>query len=87
MTNANYIQWLESMIVGCDELGGMEREKAVYQDCLKKARTLVKNNAVLPHVVGRSERLEAKRKDFCLWYYAQSQPLDANKIADWFASN
>jgi hypothetical protein len=38
-------------------------------------------------VVGRSEQLEAKREKFCLWYYAQSQPLDANKIADWFASN
>ena len=40
MTNANYIQWLETMIVGCDELGGMEREKAIYQNCLKKARNL-----------------------------------------------
>ena len=53
MTNANYIQWLERMIVGCDELGDMEREKAVYQDCLKKARTLVKNNAALPLVMPR----------------------------------
>ena len=40
MTNANYIQWLETMIVGCDDLGGMEREKAIYQNCLKKARNL-----------------------------------------------
>jgi len=40
MTNANYIQWLETMIVGCDDLGGMEREKAIYQNCLKKARSL-----------------------------------------------
>jgi len=43
MTNANYIQWLETMIVGCDELGGMEREKAIYQNCLKKARNLGQN--------------------------------------------
>ena len=40
MTNSNYIQWLETMIVGCDDLGGMEREKAIYQNCLKKARNL-----------------------------------------------
>ena len=37
-----------------------------------------------PHVSGQ---LEAIRTDFCLWYYAQSQPLDANKVVDWFASN
>lgn len=34
-----------------------------------------------------SGQLEALRKDFCLWYYAQSQPLDAHKVVDWFASN
>jgi tRNA(Ile)-lysidine synthase TilS/MesJ len=34
-----------------------------------------------------SGQLEAIRKDFCLWYYAQSQPLDAHKVIDWFASN
>ena len=43
MTNANYIQWLETMIIGCDDLGGMEREKAIYQNCLKKARNLGRN--------------------------------------------
>ena len=30
---------------------------------------------------------EEKRKDFCLWYYAQSQPLDANRIFEWFNSH
>jgi hypothetical protein len=40
----------------------------------------------LPVVSGRSEQLEEKRKDFCLWYYSQSQPLDANEIVEWFAS-
>jgi hypothetical protein len=34
-----------------------------------------------------SGELEAIRTDFCLWYYAQSQPLDAHKVVDWFASN
>ena len=34
-----------------------------------------------------SGQLEALREDFCLWYYAQSQPLDAHKVVDWFASN
>jgi hypothetical protein len=27
---------------------------------------------------------EETRQDFCLWYYAQSQPLDANKVFEWF---
>lgn len=40
MINVEYIQWLEMMIEGCDDLGGMEREKAIYQNCLKKARSL-----------------------------------------------
>jgi hypothetical protein len=31
-----------------------------------------------------SEALEETRKDFCIWYYAQSQPLDANKVFEWF---
>ena len=40
MTNIEYIKWLERMIEGCNDLKGMEREKAIYQSCLKKARTL-----------------------------------------------
>ncbi len=43
MTNADYIQWLEIMVVGCNDLGGMEIEKAIYQNCLKQARTLWRN--------------------------------------------
>jgi len=39
--HSDYIDWLERMIEGCVDLGGMEREKAVYQNCLKKIR---KNN-------------------------------------------
>lgn len=29
-----------------------------------------------------NELPEDKRKEFCLWYYAQPQPLDANKVFD-----
>jgi hypothetical protein len=29
---------------------------------------------------------EEIRKHFCLWYYAQSQPLDANKVFEWMRS-
>jgi hypothetical protein len=29
---------------------------------------------------------EEQRKDFCLWYYAESQPLDANKVFEWFTN-
>jgi len=35
-----YIHWLENMIEGCVDLGGLEKEKAIYQHCLKKARKL-----------------------------------------------
>lgn len=31
-----------------------------------------------------AEAGEETRKDFCIWYYAQSQPLDANKVFAWF---
>lgn len=58
-----------------------------FKDLVERLELLekaVKNNAVLPHVSGR---LEAIRNVFCLWYYAQSQPLDAHKVVDWFASN
>jgi hypothetical protein len=40
MDAKDFEKWLESMIAGCDELEGMEREKATYQNCLKKARKL-----------------------------------------------
>jgi len=40
MTYKEYIHWLESMIERCNNIGGMEREKVIYQQCLKKARKL-----------------------------------------------
>jgi len=30
------------------------------------------------------DEIENERKKFCLWYYAQSQPLDANKVFKYF---
>lgn len=39
----SYIDWIEIMIRGCIEIGGLEREKAVYMQCLKKARELNTN--------------------------------------------
>lgn len=42
MKTSEYIQWLERMIQGCNDLGGMEREKSVYQNCLKKVRQINK---------------------------------------------
>lgn len=42
-------------------------------------------NGVLP-IPDVSGLLENKRKAFCIWYYAQSQPLDANKVFDWFST-
>lgn len=32
------IDWIELKIKGCDELGGMEKEKATYQNVLKQVR-------------------------------------------------
>ena len=32
----------------------------------------------------QAEGSEETRREFCLWYYAQSQPLDANKVFAWF---
>lgn len=32
------------------------------------------------HSVMQAEGSEETRRKFCLWYYAQSQPLDANKV-------
>jgi hypothetical protein len=34
--------WLERMIEGCNDLGGMEREKATYQSVLKKYKEINK---------------------------------------------
>jgi hypothetical protein len=79
-----YIKWLENKIEVCLEDKDLKREHWAFCQALKKYRELALRQF---SVVGRSEKLEAKRKNFCLWYYAQSQPLDANKIADWFASN
>ena len=39
----DFIAYLESQIKGCDELGGLEREKAVLQSVLKKFRQELKN--------------------------------------------
>lgn len=39
---------------------------------------------LLQHGVMQAEGSEETRRKFCLWYYAQSQPLDANKVFEWF---
>ena len=44
------IKYLENKIKGCDELGGMEKEKWAFIQCLKEARKLVKNNVALGDV-------------------------------------
>lgn len=54
MTKTSYIEWLERMILGCDELG-MEREKSIYQTCLKKARSLEMNPSSLNKTVGGTQ--------------------------------
>lgn len=33
------VEWLENKITGCDELGGMEKEKWAFQQCLKEVKT------------------------------------------------
>jgi len=67
MNNKIIIKMLENKIVGCDEIGGMEREKAVYQSVLKAIREIKtdtdkKNYQTLPEAV-RLKMLE-KIKDY-----------------------
>ena len=57
---------------------------SVQQALLKVWNETAQEQLRQPPVSGQ---LEAIRKDFCLWYYAQSQPLDAHKVVDWFAFN
>lgn len=47
-----FIDYLERKIEGCDSLGGMEREKAIYQSVLKDYR----KQFAISAVVGRSEQ-------------------------------
>lgn len=35
------IEYLENKIKGCDELGGMEKEKWAFQQCLKESRRIL----------------------------------------------
>lgn len=39
------------------------------------------------HAIMQVEGSEETRRKFCLWYYAQSQPLDANKVFEWFRAD
>lgn len=57
---------------------------SVYTALLKVWNETKQEQLRQPPVSGQ---LEAIRTDFCLWYYAQSQPLDAHRVVDWFASN
>lgn len=50
-----FIDYLERKIEGCDSLGGMEREKAIYQSVLKDYR----KQFAISDVVGQSEQLLA----------------------------
>ena len=36
-----FIKYLEKKIKGCDAIGGMQREKAVYQSVLKEYRKAI----------------------------------------------
>ncbi len=41
MTKDKIIEYLENKIQGCDELGGMEKEKWAFQQCLKETTRLM----------------------------------------------
>jgi hypothetical protein len=51
-----FIKYLERKIEACDELGGLQREKAVYQSTLKEYRKAIK---VIPCCKSDSEQLFA----------------------------
>ncbi len=59
MTKEIYIHWLENMIQGCIDMQGLDREKAIYQHCLKKARKLGQT-LPLDDVSQRSKLLDFK---------------------------
>ena len=73
-----FIDYLERKIEGCDSLGGMEREKAIYQSVLKDYR----KQFAISDVVGQSEQLGC---DDCVdgqkWspYYAKYVKCDCSK--------
>lgn len=50
----NLIAWLEKQIEGCNDLGGMEKEKWAFIQTLKKVR---KEQLTIHSVVGRSEQI------------------------------
>jgi hypothetical protein len=50
----NLIAWLEKQIEGCNDLGGMEKEKWAFIQTLKKVR---KEQLTIHSVVGQSEQL------------------------------
>ena len=57
-----FINYLERKIDGCDALGRLEREKAVYQSVLKEYRKAIK-------VIPCSTQLkDAENNDFKYWY-------------------
>lgn len=54
-----FINYLERKIEGCDALGGLEREKAVYQSVLKEYRKAIE---VIPCCKSDSEQLKCEHK-------------------------
>lgn len=69
------VEWLEHIYLtsGIDRNVHFSQAKKMEQEQLRQQLV--------------SGKLEAIRTNFCLWYYAQSQPLDAHKVVDWFVSN
>lgn len=64
----NLITWLEKQIEGCDDLGGMEKEKWAFIQTLKKVR---KEQLTIPVVVGQSEQFFA----FTDWYFKKDKEI------------
>jgi len=70
---------------------GIIKEETAYHKSVSVQQALLKvwkeTKQEQLHIGAVNGQLEALRKDFCLWYYTQTQPLDAHKVVDWFASN
>lgn len=54
----NLIAWLEKQIEGCNDLGGMEKEKWAFIQTLKKVRKERKEQLTIPNVVEPKGKLE-----------------------------
>ena len=86
MTKEIYIHWLENMIQGCIDMQGLDREKAIYQHCLKKARKLGQTLRI-GSVSNRRELLIDFLDDVLMCQDEGASIVDREKYVDGYLGN